>query len=105
VTSSANIYPADDASAVASRASRIGLLVGVVGLAAAWFLGSAEDDHMRHFWMSYLVAFFLLVTFTMGGMFFVLIQHITGAKWSVTVRRQAEFIMGAVPFVGLLAKS
>ena len=103
MTSSENIYPADDASAVAGRASRIGLLIGVVGLAAAWFLGSAEDDHMRHFWMSYLVAFFLLVTFTMGGMFFVLIQHITGAKWSVTVRRQAEFIMGAVPFVGLLA--
>jgi hypothetical protein len=96
-------YSADFATAAASRLSRAGFLCGVVGLAVAIGLGLAEGDHMRHFWLSYLIAFAFVLTLGVGGLFFVLIQHITGAKWSVTVRRQAEFAIGTIPFLAFLA--
>ncbi len=100
---STQTYMADHATAAASRLSKTGLVLGALGLATAFGLGSVEGDHMRHFWMSYLIAFAFVLTLGVGGLFFVLIQHITGAKWSVTVRRQAEFAMGSIPFLGLLA--
>lgn len=87
------------ASDTAARVSRIGLAIGVTGLVLAVALGFSEGDSMRHFFWAYLVAFAYVFTLTMGGMFFVLIQHITGSKWSVSVRRLGEFAMNTVPLL------
>lgn len=59
------------------------------------------SNSITGFYFSYLVAFVFWLTFMLGGLFFVLVQHITKAGWSVTVRRIAETIAGTAPlFVG-----
>ena len=72
---------------------KIAIGVGVIGLVAAGF-GYTQDP--TRFAFSYLFAFFLFLTIGLGGLFFVLIQYLTKAGWSVTVRRTAEFFMGGL---------
>ncbi|MBI5083387.1 MAG: hypothetical protein HZB13_02165 [Acidobacteria bacterium] len=61
--------------------------------------GFALNRQQAHF--SYLVAFLYFVSVTLGSMFYVMVQHLTGSAWSVTVRRLMESIMRTIP-VGLL---
>jgi hypothetical protein len=76
-------------------------IVGVVGLAASAYGWSAEPER---FAFSYLFAFFAVLTVALGSLFFVMIQYITKAGWSVSVRRIAEFFMVGLPvFVVLVA--
>ncbi|MBI5283066.1 MAG: hypothetical protein HY858_15375 [Candidatus Solibacter usitatus] len=70
-------------------------LVSWIAVAA----GFALDRQQAHF--SYLVAFLYFVSVTLGAMFYVMVQHLTGSAWSVTVRRLMENIMRAIP-LGLL---
>jgi hypothetical protein len=49
------------------------------------------------FHASYLVAYAFFLTLVLGALFFVMLQHITGSAWSVTMRRVAENVMVAVP--------
>lgn len=51
---------------------------------------------------SYLVAYMLLLSVALGGLFFVILHHIVGARWSVTVRRLAEGVMGTLPLFAVL---
>jgi hypothetical protein len=82
---------------------KIAAAIGVIGIGAAWALG-AGDDHGRRFAYSYLFAFVTFLTLAIGSTFFVLIQHVTSAGWSVVVRRIAEFLMsGIMVFVLLFA--
>lgn len=68
-----------------------GVAVMVVGLVIAFF---GAPDSMPRFGMSaYLAAFLYCLTIALGGLFFVLIQHLSRAGWSVVVRRLAEFMM------------
>ncbi|HVJ88958.1 MAG TPA: hypothetical protein VM580_04080 [Labilithrix sp.] len=73
--------------------------VGGVGLVAAGF-GYTQDA--RRFAFSWLFAFITVLTIALGALFFVLIQHLTSAGWSVTVRRTAEFFgLGIIALVPL----
>ncbi len=65
--------------------------VGAVALAAAWGLGGAR------FYASYLTAYTTFLTVALGGLVFVLLQFVTRAGWSVTVRRLAEHVTGTLP--------
>jgi len=78
---------------------RLALLVAVVGLA----LGGAAygADHERFAW-SYLVGFLWATTIALGALFFVLIQHLTRASWSVAARRPMEWLSSALPATALL---
>lgn len=69
--------------------------VGAVGLVVS-MLGLSMDA--KRFAFSYLFAFVVFLTVALGSIFFILINRLTSAGWSVTVRRTAEFF-GA----GLLA--
>lgn len=71
-------------------------VIGAVGLA----VGAGGDE--RRFAFSYLFAFILFLTLGLGGLFFVLVQHLTVAAWSVTVRRTAEFYASALPVFAVL---
>lgn len=50
---------------------------------------------------SYLVAFFFFITIVLGGLFFTMVQFLTGSAWSVPVRRFMETIAACVP-MGLI---
>lgn len=71
--------------------------------AAAWAavaLGFAADPARAA--QSYLVAFTFVVSLGWGALFFVMLQHVTGAAWSVTARRMAENVMATLPLGAVL---
>lgn len=49
-------------------------------------------------WHSYLVSFFYFTSISMFGLFFIAIQYVTSAGWSVAVRRVAEAFTAFLPF-------
>jgi len=66
--------------------------VGVVGLLLAG-VGYATDP--TRFAFSYLFAFICALTVALGSLFFIIIERLTSAGWSVAVRRIAEFFAGS----------
>ncbi|MCH2132552.1 MAG: hypothetical protein MK116_02260 [Phycisphaerales bacterium] len=64
-------------------------LVGAAGIAATVILG-ADESGWNNFWKSYLFGYMVAVGISLGGLFFVMLQHITRSGWSVSVRRLAE---------------
>ena len=73
--------------------------VGVIGLGLAGF-GLTLDA--KRFAFSYLFAFFFFLSLGLGSLFFVVVQHLTKAGWSVTVRRTSEFFMAGLPAFAVL---
>ncbi len=89
---------------LATKPMLIGLLVGIAGLALGAGLGLTGDEVMRkHFYHSYLFAFLYSLSIALGALFFVLLQHLSRAGWSVTVRRLAEGISVNVLMFAVLA--
>lgn len=80
---------------------RLLLGVGVIALLASlagMFLG---QESRAQFFFSYLVAYMFTLSIGLGAMFFVLLQHLTRAGWSVVVRRTAEQLMGTLPWMAV----
>ncbi len=61
--------------------------IGTVGIVVSILL-FRQNPH--HFFFSYLFAFFVLCALTLGCLFFVIIQFLSRAGWSVVVRRIPE---------------
>ncbi|MCA9000977.1 MAG: quinol:cytochrome C oxidoreductase [Planctomycetes bacterium] len=95
-----------DAAAVQApgfeSARKIGLILGVVGLVGALVMASMQEGGWRHLQFSWLFGSFYFVTLGLGALFFVLLQHVTRAGWSVVVRRIAEQVMSTLPVMALL---
>lgn len=70
------------------------LIAGVVGLLLSG-LGWIFDAET--FYQSYLSAFFFWLTIGLGGLFFVMLHHLTNARWSVVLRRLMENFMITIP--------
>jgi hypothetical protein len=77
----------DAASAAKLKNAGIGLAVAGLLLSGAAF---ATDKH--RFAFSYLTGFLFIVSIGLGALFFVLIQHLTKAGWSVAARRHMEWL-------------
>jgi hypothetical protein len=81
-------------------------LVGFVILVVAFFVGMRSPDQglFLRFWMQ---SWLFVTSVSLGGLFFLIVHHITHAGWSVVVRRPAEAIasnlqwvwIGFLPFV------
>ncbi len=89
--------------ALQPRLWRGGLAVGVLMLAASLLLGLGRGDGLSRFAHSYLVSYAYFLSLSLGALFFVAIQHVTRASWSVTVRRLGELVAAAMPALALLA--
>ncbi len=72
------------------------LVLGIVLSIAA----ALSDPH--RFAFSYLAGFMFVCTLGLGGLFFVLLQYVTRAGWSVGPRRQMEWLAGILPFTAIL---
>lgn len=78
--------------------SQKALIVGGVGLLLS-LVGAFMDQ--AQFFQAYLTAFTFFTTLGLGGLFFVLIHHVTGAYWGVVLRRVAENLACTLPLMGL----
>ena len=78
--------PAASSWAGAYKVSGAVAVLGIIG--AALF---AFNDPER-FAFSYLFAYIAFLTIALGGVFFGLLQYLTSAAWSVTIRRTTEFL-------------
>jgi hypothetical protein len=86
-----------------ANAWKIAAAIGGIGILAALGLGLAGGaEASKRFAFSYLFAFIFFLSLGLGALFFVLIQHLTSANWSVTSRRTAEFFMAGLPVFALL---
>jgi hypothetical protein len=73
---------------------------GLLAITALW--GWLQHDSFRHFFFAYLVAFSFFLSISLGSLFFVAVQHLSRAGWSVTVRRTAEILSGTLPVMAIL---
>lgn len=55
------------------------------------------------FFRGYLLNLCFFVSLALGALWFVMLQHLTRAGWSVVVRRLAELMAAALPMLGLLS--
>lgn len=70
----------------------IGGTVGAVSLMLTFLLSFFFEHGTKHFMFSYLHNFMFFLSFTLGAMFFVILQYLSGAGWSIAVRRVAEIL-------------
>lgn len=74
-----------------------------VGIAGALGLAATREHGWERLLETYLVSFSLFLALTLGALFFVMLQHITRAGWSVVVRRIPEAIARNVWLMAVLA--
>src|SRR4051812_20566967 len=87
----------------AAKVVRAAGVIGIAGLLTAIAAGLSSAGGYRRFLFAYLAAFCFCLTIALGALVFVLLQHLTRAGWSVTVRRTAEAIAGTLPVLGVLS--
>ncbi len=85
----------------APRATAFALVTGGLALAAAVGLGAAGGD-WGSFFRSYLLNYCFVLSLALGALFFVLLQHLTRAGWSVSLRRMAEVLAATLPTLTIL---
>ncbi|MBC8071184.1 MAG: quinol:cytochrome C oxidoreductase [Deltaproteobacteria bacterium] len=73
--------------------------IGIAGLGIG-FATMGKDP--AKFYSSYLTALMWGLSFGLGGLWFVLVQHAARAGWSIVVRRIAENMMLTLPVMALL---
>lgn len=73
-------------------------------LPVALVLGGLVFDHgMDLFAFSYLQSTFFFLSISLGALFFVMVQQLTRAGWSVVLRRLSEFLsLGVIPLAVLV---
>jgi hypothetical protein len=78
-------------------------LTGVVGVGVGVAMGWLNiADSKEQFFRSYLMAFMFVTSISLGGLFFVILQHCVKAGWSVAVRRLAEGVASNLMWLWVL---
>lgn len=84
------------------------MLIGIAGLGGAVVAALVRVAYVRgenpleRFLFSYLHNYLFFLSISLGALFFVMVQHLTRAGWSVTVRRIAEIMAANVWVFALL---
>lgn len=79
------------------------LAIGAIALVASiagYFLLPA--DHKSQFFQSYLFAFIIIFTLTMGSLALLCIQYLSGGVWGILLRRNLEASVKNLPLVFLM---
>lgn len=85
-----------------ARVMSLAAIVGVIGVGAGFALSfvTTPSTSYKTFAHAYLTTFCFLLSMSLGCLFFVTVQHLAKAGWSVTVRRVAEiFAMCTFPLL------
>jgi hypothetical protein len=80
--------------------SNLLLGAGVLALLGGVGLGWSDQAALLR---SYLVGFMFVLSIGLGALWFVTVNHLTNAKWSIVVRRVAETIAAQMPVLAVLS--
>jgi len=86
--------------ALGDRLVRGGIIAGAVGLAASG--GLAATMGVDRFLFAYVLNLAFFLSLALGGLFLVVLHHLTRTGWGVVVRRLAEAVASTLPFLALL---
>ena len=75
------------------------IIIGAAGILLS--IAAAFVDH-KQFYFSYLTAYMFWTGIVLGGLFFTMLHNISGAVWSLVLRRIMESMMYAAPLLILL---
>jgi hypothetical protein len=94
----------DDTAPLGPRAGAMvrPLAIALGILALVLILGVFADRDAKQFAHSYLFGYTFALSISLGALFWVLIHHISGAGWSVGLRRVYENITRAIPVLAVL---
>lgn len=73
-------------------AASLGIAIGMLAL-------GSSVSRLAH---AYLLGISFCLSISLGALFFVILQHLTNARWSVTARRLAELLASPIPVLGIL---
>lgn len=77
---------------------KIALLIGIAGLAISFI---SYFNNSKQFYFSYLTAFAFWTSLGLGGLFFTMLHHISGAKWSTIILRIPQAAMSVLPLMAI----
>ena len=84
---------------VNSRNRNIFLIIGSIGLIIS-FIGAFLKPDL--FYSSYLVSFVFWLSIALGSLFLLVLHYLTGAVWSVVLRRLFEHLTSVIPLFLIL---
>jgi hypothetical protein len=96
-TNSSEFMAPEVTNTIYQRSLGVGLLFGVASLILAIF-----KDTREQFFHSYLLSFMLWLGVSLGSMAILMIQHMTGGKWGMVIRRQLEAAVRCLPLMAIL---
>jgi len=79
------------------------VVLAVIGIGGALVVAGSMEHGTENLFETYLVSFSFFLAISLGGLFFVLLQHCTRAGWSVVVRRVAEAVAANVWLMAVFA--
>ena len=83
-------------------AKKAGPLLAGIGALLLGISAALSSGEWTTFWKSYLFGWMVAVGIALGAMFFILLQHMTRAGWSISVRRLAEGIAKNLKWMWIL---
>jgi hypothetical protein len=83
----------------AAAGGAAGIVALLAALGAAYAGGEGGSGRFFHAW---LVSWLFFLSLALGALFFVMLQHLTRAGWSVVVRRVAEIVASTLAPLALL---
>lgn len=87
----------------AERVWRVAAGVGVAGIVLSLALAAVTAGGFKRLAFAYLTSYAWALSLALGALFFVILQHLTRAGWSVVVRRLAEGVAATLPYWAVLA--
>ena len=81
------------------------LIAGIATAAAlvgAFMAFQGDATARNHFLRAYLVGFMFCLGLTTGSMALLMLQHVTGGKWGLVIRRQLEAGTRNLPYLALM---
>jgi len=77
--------------------------LAVIALGASVALGASQGDGFKRWSHGYLVGYAVALAITAGSLFWVILQNLVNARWSVAVRRMGELFAANMPLLGVLS--
>ena len=84
------------------RWSLIAAVATVLAIAGAVMAYQGDFVARQHFLRAYLVGFMFCFGLTTGSMALLMLQHVTGGKWGLVIRRQLEAGTRNLPVLALM---